>query len=57
MVKNRGLGVRRKRKISSRIFLAKVILVISSKIRKVETFPNFPVKDIQNFRNGVKEIR
>ena len=43
-------------KITSRAFLTKAILAIRDKIRRVEMFPNLPVKDrFENFRD--KEVK
>ena len=45
------------KKITSRAFLTKAILAIRDKIRKVEMFPNLPVKDSKTLeRTEVKEI-
>src|SRR6201990_3650267 len=41
------------KKITSRAFLTKAILAIRDKIRRIEMFPNLPVKDrFENFRKN-----
>ena len=41
------------KEITSRAFLTKAILAIRDKIRRVEMFPNLPVKDrFKNFRKS-----
>ena len=45
MTKSKGKRIREKGKITSRAFLTKVILAIRDKIRRIEMFPNLPVKD------------
>src|SRR6201990_3255907 len=52
MPKSGGPRVREKgKKITSRPFLTKAILVIRDKIRRIEMFPNLPVNDrFKNFR-------
>src|ERR1700755_901545 len=41
------------KKITSRTFLMKAILAIREKIRRIEMFPNLPVKDrFENFRKN-----
>src|ERR1044072_9239382 len=52
--KSGGPRVREKgKKITSRAFLTKAILAIRDKIRRIEMFPNLPVKDrFENFRKN-----
>src|ERR1700755_87565 len=54
MPKSGGPRVREKRKkITRRAFLTKAILAIRDKIRRIEMFPNLPVKDrFENFREN-----
>ena len=54
MPKSGGPRVREKgKKITSREFLTKAILTIRDKIRRIEMFPNLPVKDrFENFREN-----
>src|ERR1044072_4410552 len=61
MPKSGGPRVREKgKKITSRAFLTKAILAIRDKIKRIEMFPNLPVKDrfLKTLeRTEVKEIR
>ncbi|KAL7637050.1 UNVERIFIED_CONTAM: hypothetical protein RMT77_012808 [Armadillidium vulgare] len=60
MAKSGGPRVREKgKKITSRAFLTKAILAIRDKIRRIEMFPNLPVKGrFENFReNGGQRNR
>ena len=46
MTKSGGTRVREKgKKLTSKEFLTKPILAIRDKIRRIEMFPNLPVKD------------
>ena len=54
MPKRGGSRVREKgKKITRRAFLAKAILAIRDKIRRIERFLNLPIKDrFKNFRKN-----